>query len=351
MISQVIAAGFRNLQPLDWCPAPRSNLLLGENGAGKTSLLEAVYLVATTRSFRTNDYRSIVNLNYSHLCVVAEIKNERRTRLEVGCEDGARTRRVNGHVTTLSEHLAILPIVSWSSSDAELLTGLPGARRRFLDRGIVGTCSDGLEILGKYRQILAHKRQLLLEGKRGTEPWNDLLAQISSNLISIRKNYIKKLTFEINEIINTRESAFPKIVVNYRPSFATEDPELIRQELEKLASRESDRRRPLAGPHLDDFSVYSSNIDVKKFSSSGQLKFIGLILLAAHGRILEREGKKPVYLLDDFDSELSSATLRRIWSIFSSPEQLLVTSNRPEVWDQLSVEQTWKVDSGKISQL
>src|SRR6185369_2133827 len=117
MLTHLAARDFRNLEPLAWAPVPGSHLLLGGNGAGKTSLLEAVYVLATTRSFRTSQIADCIRHGAEFFNLEGEIEDDRRTRLEVGWGGDWRRRTVNGRNAPLAEHLAVLPVVSWVTGD------------------------------------------------------------------------------------------------------------------------------------------------------------------------------------------------------------------------------------------
>ncbi|MCB1032578.1 MAG: AAA family ATPase, partial [Acidobacteria bacterium] len=190
MLERFQATGFRNLQSLEWRLAPGAQLLLGDNGAGKTSLLEAVYLLATTRSFRTSQIADCLRHGADRFDLLGEVRGVARCRLEFSLEEGQRLRRLNGSETSLAEHLAVLPAVAWTARDGELISGSPEARRRFLDRGVIGLGPRGLEVVGKFRKVLAQKRQILLRGQDGLEVWNELLATCAAELMERRLHYV-----------------------------------------------------------------------------------------------------------------------------------------------------------------
>ena len=116
MLIRLATQDFRNLEPLAWEPEAGSHLLLGGNGAGKTSLLEAIYVAATTRSFRAGQLADCVRHGTALFHVRAEVETDHRASLEVGWVDGQRIRLLNGKIAPLSEHLSTLPVVAWTSA-------------------------------------------------------------------------------------------------------------------------------------------------------------------------------------------------------------------------------------------
>ena len=372
MLAQLTANGFRNLAPLSLRPEPGSHLFLGGNGAGKTSFLEAVYVLATTKSFRTSQIADCIRhgadpADLFHL--EGEVIAGRRSRLEVAYGKDFRLRTVNGRNAPLAEHLAVLPVVSWAAADVELLSGAPRLRRRFLDRGVVGLRPTALEILGRYREALKQKRGLLASGGPGLEAWNELLAGVAAELIVRRKAYVDALAGRLAEVLAESGLPFPDIELAYRPSPASglEGAEAIARSFERIADRERQRQLPVLGPHRDDLAIRWGEYELGRVASAGERRALSLLLLAAHGRVLAASGARPVYLLDDIDAELSSATLGAIWRVFTAdsggdpgklekggdraPGQLFASSNRPQVWLTLPVGSLWQVEAGRITLL
>jgi DNA replication and repair protein RecF len=362
VLAQLTANGFRNLAPLSLRPAAGSHLFLGGNGAGKTSFLEAIYVLATTRSFRTSQIADCIrhgaeSAELFHL--EGEVTNGARSRLEVAYGREFRLRTLNGRNAPLAEHLAALPVVAWAAADVELLSGAPRLRRRFLDRGVIGLRPATLEILGRYRETLRQKRGLLASGGPGLEAWNELLAGVATELIARRKFYVDALAGRLAEVLAESGLSFPPVELTYRPSPASglEGEEAIARSLERIADRERQRQLPLLGPHRDDLQIRWGEHEVGRVASAGERKALSLLLLAAHGRVLAAAGSRPVYLLDDVDAELAPPTLAAVWGVFTGEQgdrgagQLFASSNRPQVWLTLPIGTLWQVEAGRIALL
>ncbi len=358
MISQLLVNDFRNLEPLDWWPGRGSHLLLGGNGAGKTSLLEAVYVLATTRSFRANQIADCVRHGSFSFRIHAEVDTDRRSSLEVVWTEGRRERTLNGKVGPLAEHLAALPVVAWTSAEAEVLVGAPKARRRFLDRGIVASRPAALELLGRYREALRQKRELLIQGGTGTgglEIWNEMLAALAADVIRQRHEYVESLRGTLLAVIGESGLPFPPVELRYRPSPTSglDGAESIAESLDAIADKERRRQLPLLGPHRDELEILWGGHDIRRVASAGERKALSLLLLAAHGRSVEAAGRSPVYLLDDADAELAPTTHAAVWKVFERGDQrqILASSNRPQVWLTLEVGKLWEMEKGKLSLL
>jgi DNA replication and repair protein RecF len=351
MLSQLAARDFRNLEPLSWRPAAGSHLLLGGNGAGKTSLLEAVYVLATTRSFRASQIGDCARHGAGSFHLQGEIETDRRATLEVGWMDGQRVRALNGKVTPLAEHLSVLPVVAWTAAaEAEVLVGAPKARRRFMDRGVVGIRPVALEALGRYREALRQKRGLLLSDGAGLEIWNEMLAATAADVIAQRHRYVELLRAQLTPVLAASGLPFPTIELRYSPSPANglEGQEAIATALDRVADRERRRQMPLLGPQRDELEILWGEHEIRRVASAGERKALSLMLLAAHGRVMEEAGRPPLYLLDDMDAELAPSTVSAVWGIFRGAAQLFATSNRPQVWLTLDVGTVWEMERGEL---
>ncbi|HEX2162397.1 MAG TPA: hypothetical protein VHM02_00460, partial [Thermoanaerobaculia bacterium] len=221
MLVRLTARTFRNLDALDLRPGPGRHLVVGGNGAGKTSLLEAVYVLATTRSFRTARIADCARHDAGGFHLGGEVEDGARVALEVGWRaapgadgGGERLRLVNGRTPALVEHLAALPVVAWTAAEAEVASGPPALRRRLLDRGVVGTRPPALAALQRYRQALAGKRELLAAG-RGTAAevasWNALVAESGAEVARLRAAYAEALAAALAGVEAEAALPFPAI--------------------------------------------------------------------------------------------------------------------------------------------
>lgn len=354
-LTRLTARSFRNLEPLDWSPVAGRHLLLGDNGAGKTSILEAVYVLATTKSFRTARLAECVQHGEDGFALAGEVEGARRTRLAVAwSEHEGLGRAVDGSSTDLGAHLEALPVVAWTSGEVETVVGPPALRRRLMDRGAVGVRPAVLEVRSRYRRALAQKRELLSRepAPRLSElaPWNDLLAVAAADLIAARALYVERLEQALEAVLDASGLELPDVALRYKPSprKGLEGPEAVRRVLERLAERELRRGHPLVGPHRDDLEITWGGHPVSSVASAGERKALSLLLSAAQGRVLEQADRRPVYLLDDLDAELAPGNLARVWGVFPTAGQVLATSNRPGVWESLDLDFCWQLTGDRL---
>lgn len=364
MLASLHAERFRNLELLDFEPGTGRHLLLGGNGAGKTSLLEAIYVVATTRSFRTPRLAECVRHGEEEFALRAEVEDVARTALGVAYGPAGRDRTVNGERVALSEHLEVLPVVPWTGTDVDVVSGPPARRRRFLDRGVVSLKPGALAALRRYRDALAEKRELLARPPRGSgdgatlDTWNRVLAEAAVEVRRLRRMYAEELHRRLVGVLGEAGLPFPPVRVVYRPSPApgrsdgggdqAGEAEALARWLDRAAPAERRRGIPLLGPHRDELEISWGGRPANQVTSAGERKGLSLALVAAHGRVLHGAGREPLYLLDDLDAELAPDTLAALWRVFDGARQLLATSNRPAVWKDLSVDHRSRLAAGGL---
>jgi DNA replication and repair protein RecF len=345
-LARLDVEAFRSLadQRLD-LPVGRA-LLLGPNGCGKTSVLEAIYVAATTKSFRTAQLADCARHGAGAFAVRLSAE---QGDLAVGWRGAERWRNVDGKNASLAEHLAVQPVVAWTTAERDLLTGDPAARRSFFDRGMVAERPLALRALQRYQQALAHKRALLAAGAPGDlAEWNELLADCGAEIVALRVEQTRRLAGALRETLALANLPFPEVRLEYRPNPRQTGAGALREALERAAADERRRRIPLVGPHRDDFVLRWGETELRRVASAGERKALGLCLLAAQVRTLERSGRLPLVLLDDADTELDRAALGRVWALFST-HFVVASSNRPEAWEGLAVESRYELSGGVVA--
>lgn len=319
-LRRLAADRLRNLRAIRVDLASGLTVVTGRNGQGKTSLLEAAYLLGTGYSFRTRRLEELVCRDGGPLRVAGEIS--RRTgeeRLAVVVEPSERRLLAGGQELDLEGYLGRLDLVALPGDAPRILRDGPDGRRRFLDSGLVGTQPAFLRILGEYRRVLAERNALLrsprrAEAGRGHElgVWDERLAASAARVHRERRAYATGLASRLGEV---ERALFPdgeNFSLRYLPSpgaAGEDDPARFEQVyLERL---EKDRPKDLAfgftgsGPHRDDFVVELDGSDLRRFGSGGQVRAAMVALSVAKlGFLEESRGESPLFLMDDFDSDL-----------------------------------------------
>ncbi len=324
---------------------------MGDNGVGKTSLLEALYVLATTKSFRAGRLADCRRHGEEGFLLGGETGASPRSTLEVGLDSQGSIRRLNGGSSSLAEHLAVLPVVSWTATDLEWVAGTPAARRRLLDRGVVGSRPGAIRVLARYRRALEQKRRLLAGSGAGLGPWNEVLAEAADELIRLRAAHAEGLGAALDRLLEESRLDLPPLSIRYRPSPAEGGGgvEATLAAIEAARAGELERRAPLVGPHRDELEIRWGDHPARRVASAGERKLLGLAITAARARLLRDESRPPVLLLDDLDAELDRRRLAGAWAFFEPFPQVFAASNRASVWEPYGVESSWILTCGKLT--
>ena len=316
-------------------------------------MLEAVYILATTRSFRTARLEECRRFGAEGFSVRGRVEIDARSDLEVSWIDGSRRVRLNDKATSGTRYLETLPVICWSAADLKVIEGGPGDRRRFLDQGVVGRRPAAVEVLSKYRRALDQKRELLRQGGSGLPAWNEVLCHVAADLIDRRQTFVDELSRCLESIVENSGLDIPDVRLEYRPSPTLPEisPESLFREFDSKSAREMDERRVLVGPHRDDLLISWGGTEVSKVASAGEKKLVGILLCAARGKVLTEAGREPIVLLDDVDAELDSNRLVAAWRLFRSAPQIVATTCHEQVQNTLSQARVWRLESGLLSAL
>lgn len=315
---------FRNYRQLSFTPPKGVTVLIGENGAGKTNLLEAIHLCCLGKSHRTNNDRDMICVESETCAVHATVERELGIN-EVGVRIYQKQAQkkliyVNGKIVPrIGEMIGYVSCVMFSPEDLDIVKGSPQGRRKYLDMLLSKCDRSYFYALQRYQQALKQRNALLkVVAKSGNakqlDVWDEQLSQYSEPVIIKRRNAVEALsqlaTEHYNNISGKNDEEFTleyNCRINETDSPGEELFELLKQ------SREDDVRRQSTtyGPHRDDMDMYLCGIDIKAFASQGQIRTATLALRLSEINILSSiQGEKPILLLDDVLSELDE--FRRI---------------------------------------
>lgn len=329
-------SGFRNLaeQSIDFSPG--ITFISGKNGEGKTNLLEAIYVLSLSKSYRTSKRQELIQWDTQKAAVfgiVSDALNE--VSLAVGIEKGSRNLFVNGtKVPSVLEYLGYLTTITFSPSDLALVKGAPSLRRKFLDKHINDLNPKLMRHFLSFNKALAHKSALLREGRadfNSLDSWNVIMAQSAYIISEERKSLVSKLQAQVNQVANRIGAVDGDIEIelesNIRDEVFQNGWKGVFEFLRKASSQEKERKRVLFGPHRDEMIIKLHGTDSRAFASQGQTRSLVLSLKFALLEIIEEEkGESPVLLLDDVDSELDEERRQALLqAIFSKERQVIIT--------------------------
>jgi DNA replication and repair protein RecF len=361
-LASIEAVNFRNLSgKIEW--GPRLNIVYGNNGQGKTNWLEAIYLLARTKSFRTQRLQEAIRFGEEIAIVRGTVTagSNLERDLQVSLHDNSKTIFVNSKRETLTRYLTQLQIFSFTAADLEVVRGAPEARRRFLDRGISSLKPAYLKTISDYAKVIKQKNRLLQlanEGDFGLEktedllaPWNAQLIQLGAQLHREREQYAAALNLTLERQLFERRDVSTRYVSSLDGKGDLTDYEsLLRSRLELRIPAELSAGHALIGPHRDDLEILLEGREIRVYGSSGQQRSALLLLdLAAISLYNLASNDQPVFIIDDVDAELDERRIKRLLEYLENRTQTFITtSKRNHVEGFFSKANVYEIEEGKV---
>jgi DNA replication and repair protein RecF len=311
------AEGVRNLAPLELAPSERFNVFVGDNGQGKTNLLEAIYVVAALRSFRTARLAEVIAFGATQARIAARVmKHELERVYEVDVAAGSRKVRLDGKAARpLARYFGGFNVVVFTPEDLALPRGSPGERRRFLDRAVFNLRGDYLAIAQDYEKVLKQRNSVLRMASEGSMAparldtmlavYDAQLAEHGIALANARAHFVDELRDELASAFVAIGRSEHRAGARYVSRTAGTTPDEFVTALRDGRQKELATSATQHGPHRDDLAFELDGRDAGSFASQGQLRAIMLAWKTAELALLTRVlGDQPILLLDDVSSEL-----------------------------------------------
>src|SRR5215203_1106971 len=361
-LAAIEATNFRNLSGrIEW--GPRLNIIYGNNGQGKTNWLEAIYLLARTKSFRTQRLQEAIKFG-EELAIVRGIVttgSDFERELQVSLHDNSKTILVNAKKETLTRYLTQLQVFSFTATDLEVVRGVPEARRRFIDRGISSLKPSYLKTFSDYNKVLKQKNRLLQLANEGefslekTEdllaPWNEQLIQLGITIHRDREDYVANLSAVLERQLFEQRDVTVRYVSSLEGKGDLGDYEsVLRSRISLRLPAEVSAGRALIGPHRDDMEILLDGREIRVYGSSGQQRSALLLLdLAAISLYNSGSNNHPVFIIDDVDAELDEGRIRHLLEYLESRTQTFITtSKRSHVEGFFSRANVYEIEDGKV---
>ncbi len=306
-IKKIITKDFRNLSSVQINPGPHFNVLLGCNGSGKTSVLEALYVLAYGRSFRSPKLAAAIQYKRDHFLSCAQVSSENSPTYSLGLMKGSASRvtaKLSGKkVSSLLDLTTHLPALFISPDSFSLLVDGPDRRRKFIDWGAFH-CEDGFSAAWqRFSQILKQRNASLKNGRvNDLKAWDHDWVKSSEEITRFRKSYLKKLMPCFKKVFN---EICPQDGLSISFWQGWPDSDNFEDTILKLRSQEMRVGHCLSGPQRADLQINLHDYPAAHLLSRGQQKMLVCALYLAQGMVLTQSlNKECVYLVDDLSSEL-----------------------------------------------
>jgi len=362
LLESVEAENFRNLNGKILCEKGL-NIIFGANGHGKTNWLEAIFTLATSKSFKTTKLVEAIRFNEKMAIIRGEVRqSEEITRnLQVILEGNTKTLTINNKKETAANFITQLHAILFNSDQLEIVRGTPAARRKFLDEGIVSIFPAFIQTLSDYKRVIKQKNSLLqtARDKEYTldkvaamlEPWNEQLITLAAKIHKARLRYIERL----NRVLEKKLFENEEVSIRYASSLEekgdlSDYAALLDERLKMRVQAELYSGYSLIGTHRDDLEITFDGRDLRKFGSSGQQRSALLILeLANLSVFFEQHNEYPLFLLDDIDAELDYKRIGKLLEFLADKTQTFVTTSKESFVERFSENaQVITVQDGEI---
>ena len=356
-IRKIVLKNFRNYDSLELSAAPGINVIYGKNGQGKTNILEALFLCAIGKSFRTSHDVEMIKNGKKEYFVEVYIEDNLFSKISVRydrkkskiiCVDGAC-------ISKMRFLMGKLVGVMFSPEDMRLVSDGPSQRRKFIDIAICQLSSSYYHALLMYNKAVKEKNSLLMTAdlrkmNRVTlDVYNEAIAEYGSIIYCERLYFINRLSHYAAESHKFISEKNEELCVKYLPSCnylvnfnynceQNVNKNIIKEDIkrnlyselcsEKNVSRETEQRKSLIGPHRDDFDVFFNGVNLKQYGSQGQKRTAVISVKHAELQIMkEITGRTPILFLDDVMSELDSDRKKKIVECFKDVQTFITCAD------------------------
>lgn len=328
MIQKITLKNFRNLGYFQLNIEKPFVYLFGENGSGKTSILESVYFCATTKSHRTSDEKELIKRNEMFAHVKIQTIED---RYELILSKQGKRASINGvEKRRISDYIGHFFVVMFAPEDLDLIKGTPSERRQFLDLEWMQLHKSYVRQLNTYKNVLKQRNSLLRKITIGDD--YTFLNILGEQLYESGVDIIKERTQFVNDLNKYLQEVYPifsqhQVKIIYKPDVSETE---FKNHIHKQQKQDVMYQTTMAGPHRDDFVIEFNGSDAKSYASQGEQRLIVVSLKFALLRLIEERTKKRVILLlDDVLSELDQEKQALFLKHLPKEHQILMSSAIP----------------------
>lgn len=380
--------------------SPKINILLGSNGLGKTNIVESLEVISTGTSHRVSSLMPLIEINHNCATIRANVKDFNNTfnsntldssndldettfELSINLK-GANRARINGKKSLyMKDIVGLVPCVSFTPRDQNLIVSDPTVRRTFIDQAGALLIPNYLPILQEYNHIAKQRSALLKSLSNNYSPnsmnnyntvsdlevWTAKFIETGIILTKLRKQIIELLNNVFSNIVKHLSNSANFASIEYNPSFSEinfsennfeDDFEenndnsirlAISEHFQRIYNGEVARGYNLIGPHRDDFTIFLNDYNAKEFASNGESWTLALALKMALFKSLEKKNeKKPIVILDDVFAQLDESRRKQILEFAKNQDQVFITvASLSDIPKDKSVLENSIIDVSKIA--
>ncbi len=358
IVKSLELSNFRNYENLSLTFSSNNNIMYGDNAQGKTNILEAIYLCATTKSHKGSKEKEMIRLGEeeAHIRMFVE-RDEITHRLDMHLKKNKpKGVAIDGiPIKKSGELFGIVNVIFFSPEDLSIIKDGPSERRRFIDMELCQLDRLYLHNLINYNKVLNQRNNLLKQigfNKSLLETiyvWDEQLVKYGSQIIEARQKFIRDMNEIVVVLHDKLSNGREKLSINYEPNTTAEE---FKTKLSKSLERDVALKVTNVGPQRDDLSFFVNEQDIRKFGSQGQQRTAALSLKLSEIELVKRVTRDtPILLLDDVLSELDRNRQNQLLDSIGDIQILLTCTGVEEfIKNRLLTENIYKVTNGSVKE-
>lgn len=357
IIKSLEIADYRNYESLEIQFDKGTNILYGDNAQGKTNILEAIYVAATTKSHKGSKDSEIINFDKDEAHIRTYIEKDNiETRVDMHLrKHKSKGIAVDGQkLKKAADLLGLCNVVFFSPEDLGIIKNGPAERRRFIDMELCQLDNIYLYNLNNYNKIVNQRNKLLKDMfmnndlKETLNIWDMQLVSYGNKIIERRRIFVDQLNEIIYDIHKKLSGGREELRIEYEPNVEIDE---FEQKMKYSRERDIKAKMTTVGPHRDDFSIMVGDVDIRKYGSQGQQRTAALSLKLSEIELVKRITKdNPVLLLDDVLSELDSNRQNYLLNSIGDIQTIITCTGLEEfVNNRFEINRVFKVSNGTVT--
>ena len=328
-IERIILNNFRLFRQLHFEPKKGINLITGNNGSGKTTILEAIYFIVRNRSFRTSNTSSLIRHNSPELTISARIKSSKDLvqNIEINKSRSLHHLTVNGaHQRKVSDIAMMNPLGIITTQINQLIDDGPKARRRYIDWSMFHVEQDYLKLVNIYQNLLVQRNSSLRQHLKTVDVWNNQIEKIGNLITDIR---VKHMQLIKSIFLQLADHFLPDYDISFDFYQGWKKNLTLTQALIKIKETDLKRGYTTIGPHRSDIHLSINGKKIQDVLSNGEKKILGCLMILANLRNIQCiENEFPILLCDDVFTELDNKNIEILANILiETGYQIFITTN------------------------
>ena len=338
IIKKLTLRNYRNYSSRQFEFKSGVNVILGENGVGKTNIVEAIYYLSLARSFRGVEDEDLINYHseYASISSKIEIGNLTRDITTVITKNGRQVTMNGKPIERISDLAKTINVILFEPRDVLLFKGSPKERRNFLDISLTKHTESYLSAISRYNKVLKDRNEVLKQenvDKVLLETTTEMLIKAAAPIVQYRESYLKDINDILNKITRALTGVHEKIEIIYHP-FVKNDENYesnARNAFNKALETDLKHKATSTGIHREDFSINLFDKDIATFGSQGQNRLVALALKLSPYFLIEDKDKRPIIVLDDVMSELDEKHQNILIKFLTKFEQVFITATKLKI--------------------